>query len=211
MMNYRFLMFFFFFFIIVFCKKQEEKAELSIFGLNLTSNFYYFEGKINKDITPYCGEVVQSTSSTGNTGTTQSSAQTTQTQFDINSYYNFEFGDYMQLRYTYDKNRQKFTLTPSTTSTMTCNTIDFINCNSSGTATCETSDNIKCGGAKAFIFVGVVNPIHFQAISGTLDWSKGYSLTSDNKYVQKATLEFRMIDKSGNILQGKVFCVSDFN
>lgn len=211
MMRYKFFLFLFLFLFLFFCKKQEEKVKLSILGLSLTGNFYYFEGKINKNITPYCGEVEQSKTSTGSTGTTQSSTQTSQTQFDINSYYNFEFGDYMQLRYTYDKNRQKFTLAPSTTITTTCNTIDFINCNSAGTATCETADSIKCGGTKAFIFVGVINPIQFQAVSGTLDWSKGYSLTSDNKYVQRATLEFRMIDKAGNILQGKVVCISDFN
>ncbi len=189
--------------LINFCKKADEKATLSILGSNISGNYYYFEGEIDKDISPYCGEV--KTNSSSNSG---SSSTITQNQFDIDSFYRFRFGDYMQIRYTYDKSRTKFSLTPSTTTLSTCNTSDFINCNSSGTATCETADGLKCGGTKTFIFVGALNPLQFQAVSGTIDWSKGYALTSDNKYVQKANLEFTMVDNNGNILQGKVYCYS---
>lgn len=204
---------FFLLFSVLFnnCKKADDKAQLSVLGLNLNANFYYFEGIINKDITPFCGEIGQSGSSSSS-NTTETSGQNTQsqTQFDINSYYVFQYGDYMHLRYTYDKNRKKFTLNPLTSNISTCNTSDFINCNSNGTAICETVDHIKCGGSKTLIFVGVLNPIQFQAVSGTLEWSKGFALSSDNKYVQKAVLEFSMIDRIGNILEGKVTCNSNF-
>ncbi len=191
-------------FLLLFCKKQEEKLALNILGTGITGNFYYFEGTINKDITPYCGEVKSNTTSTSSSG----SAVSNQTQFDIDSFYRFQLGDYLQMRYTYDSNRKKYSLVPTTTAISTCNTIDFINCNSSGTATCETADGIKCGGTKTFIFVGVLNPIRFQAVSGTIEWTKGYALTLDNKYVQKANLEFSMVDANGNILQGNIFCYS---
>ncbi|MFN3605045.1 MAG: hypothetical protein ACK4UJ_10075 [Leptonema sp. (in: bacteria)] len=208
-MNYIIL---FVLFLIFNCKQEKDNAELSILGLSVNENYYYFEGRINKDITPYCGEIVQNSSGSTSSGSSgsQTSQTQTQTQFDVNSYYVFQYGDYMQLRYTYDKNRQKFTLVPSTTTITTCNTSDFINCSSSGTATCETADSIKCGGTKAFIFVGVIRPLQFQAVSGTLEWSKGFSLTSDSKYVQRANLEFSMVDRLGNILKGKILCNSSF-
>jgi hypothetical protein len=192
----------------LYCKKQDEKVTLSILGTGITGNYYYFEGEIDQDITPYCGDVKTSSSGSTSSSSGSSSGSSNQTQFDIESFYRFKFGDYMQLRYTYDINRRKFSLVPTTTTISTCNTVDFINCNASGSAICETADGIKCGGSKTFIFVGVVNPIQFQAVSGTIDWSKGYALTSDNKYVQKANLEFSMVDKNGNVLQGKVYCYS---
>jgi len=195
----------FVFLLIITCKKQDEKADLTLLGTGIPGNFYYFEGEINKDITPYCGDVKTSSSSSGSSGSSETTSTTT---YDIDSYYLFRFGDYMQLRYTFDTNRQKFTLVPTTTVLSTCNTIDFITCNAAGTRTCETADGIKCGGTKTFIFVGVVNPIAFQAVSGTIDYSKGFTLTSDSKYVQKANLEFNMIDKNGNILIGKIYCYS---
>lgn len=199
----------FVFLLIISCKKQVEKADLTLLGTGIPGNFYYFEGEINKDITPYCGDVkTSSSSSSSSSGSSGSSGSTSTTIYDIDSYYLFKFGDYMQLRYTYDSNRQKYTLVPTTTVLSTCNTVDFITCNTAGTRTCETADGIKCGGTKAFIFVGVVNPITFQAVSGTIDYSKGFTLTSDSKYVQKANLEFNMIDKNGNILQGKIYCYS---
>ncbi len=211
-MRVKYLLLFVIFWIVINqCKKAEDKAQLSIIGLNLSGNYYYFEGSINKEITPYCGQIEKASNSSSSSSQRTSGQNTeSQDQFDVNSYYVFQLGDYMQIRYTYDTNRKKFTLTPLTSNTSICNTSDFINCSSSGTATCETADNIKCGGAKTFIFVGVVNPLQFQAISGTIEWSKGYALTSDNKYVQKAILEFTMIDKNGNILQGKVSCNSNF-
>ncbi|GIX42327.1 MAG: hypothetical protein KatS3mg129_2060 [Leptospiraceae bacterium] len=42
--------------LFLYCKKQDEKATLSILGSGITGNYYYFEGEIDKDITPYCGE-----------------------------------------------------------------------------------------------------------------------------------------------------------
>ncbi len=206
-MSRKFLgIFIFFFLLFIACKKQGEKAELTLLGTGIPGNYYYFEGEINKDITPYCGEV--KTSSTSSSSGSSGSSGTSTTTYDIDSYYLFRFGDYMQLRYTYDSNRQKFTLVPTTTILSTCNTIDFITCNTAGTRTCETADGIKCGGTKTFIFVGVVDSITFQAVSGTIDYSKGFTLTSDSKYVQRSNLEFKMIDKDGNVLQGKIYCYS---
>ncbi|GIX42326.1 MAG: hypothetical protein KatS3mg129_2059 [Leptospiraceae bacterium] len=151
---------------------------------------------------------MENVGSSDSSSSSSDSSSSTQTQYDIDSFYRFKFGDYMQLRYTYDTNRKKYSLVPTTTTISTCNTSDFINCDSSGTGTCETADGVKCGGTKTFIFVGVINPLTFQAVSGTIDWSKGFALTSDNKYVQKANLEFSMVDKNGNVLQGKVYCYS---
>ncbi len=194
--------------IIFFCKAPREKAELTILGTGITGNFYYFEGEINQDVTPYCGEASPETSSSEDTSSSSSSSEDVK-RYNISSYYRFQFGEYIQLRYLYDQTRRNFSLTPSTTTTYTCNTIDFINCNSSGTATCETSDNIKCGGVYTFIFVGVINPIVFQAVNGKIDWTNGYSLSSDKKYTQKASLDFEMIDTAGNVLKGKVYCNSN--
>ncbi|MCS7204436.1 MAG: hypothetical protein NZ853_01935 [Leptospiraceae bacterium] len=203
----RFILFWLLILFVLTCKKPEDKAKLSIFGLNLVGNFgnyYYFEGEIDKEISPYCGEVKKKPTSES------SKKETSPTQYDIDSFLQFKWGDYVQLRFTYDPQRKKFSLTPTTTAVSICKTSDFINCNPNGTAQCETADGIKCGGTKTFIFVGVLNPFVFQAVSGTIDWSKGFILSSDDRYVQRANLEFFMVDKDRNVLEGRITCNSKF-
>jgi hypothetical protein len=78
----------FVFLLILSCKKQVEKADLTLLGTGIPGNFYYFEGEINKDITPYCGDVkTSSSSSSSSSGSSGSSGSTSTTTYDIDSYY----------------------------------------------------------------------------------------------------------------------------
>lgn len=121
----------------------------------------------------------------------------------------------MLLKYVYSSTKNEFTLSPLTTSTQTCRTTDFINCNTAADVggTCETSDGIKCGGTQAFIFAGTLpgypSSVFFQAKTGTINWQDGYALSADNSLVQYAALRFTMIASDGSIFTGKATCVSD--
>ncbi|MBI3395173.1 MAG: hypothetical protein HY042_05015, partial [Spirochaetia bacterium] len=156
----------------------------------------------------------ESTSTSGSSGSSGSGSTTTTTTYNIKSNYYFADnlayqGQQMVLRYVYSQTRHSYSLSIANTATTTCQTSDGISCDSVGTKTCVTSDSVTCGGANAFIF-SIRNPaMTFTGSVGTIDYSQGFSLTTDNSAVNNATLDINMSAADGTLFVGKVTCVSD--
>lgn len=182
--------------VLLSCTNAKDGGELTVLGSD--GGYTYFKGDLNMNLMSNCGTATPQTT----TGSSESS--TTKNLWDIESYFIFTYGEFIFTRFTYSKLKNSYTLTPSTTSTSTCNTIDGIYCNSSGTLTCETADNVRCGGTKSFIFSGGLPSTVFQAVTGTIDYQM--SLDENTNTVSSADLEFEMIDSKGRILRGEVHC-----
>lgn len=195
------------------CKQTADEAALSILGTN--GGYTYFKGTVNTDVTPSCGSASAVSTSTGTGTGSGSGTGTGSTSQNIESYLAFKvFGyssdAYIFTRYTHTNGKTTFTLTPSTTTVATCNTLDGITCTTTGgsTRTCETADSIKCGGTKTFIFSQASTSTFFQAKSGTIDWSDGFALDATQAYVLTSNLSFDLVDASGNFLKGSLTCTS---
>lgn len=183
--------------LLVSCTNAKDEGELTVLGRD--GGYTYFKGDLNMNLMSDCGKATAQTTTGSGSG-----SSTTKNVWDIESYFIFTYGEFIFTRFTYSKLKNSYSLTPSTTSTSTCNTIDGIYCNSSGTLTCETADNVRCGGTKSFIFSGGLPATVFQAVTGTIDYQM--SVDENNNTVRSADLEFEMIDSQGRILQGEVHC-----
>ncbi len=179
------------------CSAAADEGELTVLGPD--GGYTYFKGDLNMNLMSNCGEATAQ-------ATGDSSGSSSPELWDIESYFIFTYGEYIFTRFTYSKSKTSYTLSPSTTSTSTCSTIDGIHCNSSGTWTCETADNVNCGGTKSFIFAGGSPYTVFQAVTGTIDYQ--IDIDSDSGTVNSADLEFDMIDSQGRILEGEVHCTA---
>ena len=115
----------------------------------------------------------------------------------------------MQLKYQYFTSRQSFSLSPTNSTIQTCNTTDFVSCDTGGTFTCETEDQQKCGGTRTFIFIDSISGFRYQARTGTINWEEAFSLNEGNTAVSIATLRIEMVSSTGVAFQGRVRCVSD--
>lgn len=185
--------------LLLSCAKAQDEGELTVLGPD--GGFTYFKGDLNMNLMSDCGTATaQTTTGTGS----GSGSSTTKNIWDIESYYIFTYGEFIFTRFTYSKLKTSYNLTPSTTSTSTCNTIDGIYCNSSGTLTCETADSVRCGGTKSFIFTGGTPFTVFQAKTGSIDYQM--SVDESNNVVRSADLEFEMIDSQGRIMKGEIHC-----
>lgn len=183
--------------VLLSCTNAKDEGELTVLGPD--GGYTYFKGDLNMNLMSNCGTATAQTTTGGGSG-----SSTTKNLWDVESYFIFTYGEFIFTRFTYSKLKNSYSLTPSTTSTSTCNTIDGIYCNSSGTLTCETADNVRCGGTKSFIFSGGLPATVFQAVTGTIDYQM--SVDENNNTVRSADLEFEMIDSQGRILQGEVHC-----
>ncbi|MEQ8351372.1 MAG: hypothetical protein RH862_07805 [Leptospiraceae bacterium] len=191
------------------CTSDDEVAEGDLIGpLVGTDGYITFFAELDNDQTPYCGES-KAESSDSESGSSSSSEDAD--SFDIESFYTFKYGEQMILRYTYDRYRTKYSLTPISATSQTCSTTDGITCDGVGPLTCQTSDGLTCGLSKTFIFVSTWQGISFTASSGSISWRDGFSLSTDNSTVQYADLEMNMVDASGTIFRGTVRCRSDLN
>ncbi|PKL30597.1 MAG: hypothetical protein CVV45_16710 [Spirochaetae bacterium HGW-Spirochaetae-10] len=179
------------------CTNAKDEGELTVLGPD--GGYTYFKGDLNMNLMSNCGTATAQTTTGSGSG-----SSTTKNLWDIESYFIFTYGEFIFTRFTYSKLKNSYSLTPSTTSTSTCNTIDGIYCNASGTLTCETADSVRCGGTKSFIFSGGTPATVFQAVTGTVDYQM--NVDESNNVVRNADLEFEMIDKSGRILQGEIHC-----
>lgn len=219
-------------FFFLSCEENESKIEAdssSIIEAWLLSqyrtDYYTFDGVVNRDLTPSCGEATEIT--------TASSAKATTTRYRISLYYIFDEAHfdyslgryYLYMKFVYDPNETEFSLSPSTTNTSTCPTLDYISCNgTSGTnPECTTVDGLTCGGENAFSFVSVSNTqtaypgsdyfspdFSFQAQTGSIDYSGGFSLDTNSAYVTLSDLDFNMISADGTVFKGNVYC-DDYN
>lgn len=192
--------------ILTGCSQANDEADLQLFGP--TSELLPLMLEIDKDLTADCGEAGSSSSSSGTSESSTSSSSGSTSKYDIESYYQFQYGEFLLMRYTYDENRNKFTLSPTTSTIQTCQTSDGINCDNVGTQTCETADNIKCGGSKTVIYSVPYRNVNFQAISGTIDYSDGFSIDTTSGIVDRARLELNVVDRAGNVLSGSISCTS---
>lgn len=182
-------------FLLLSCPNSKDEGELTVLGPD--GGFTYFKGSQNAMAD--CGKATpRTTAGSGSTGSTSKDV------WDIESYFLYTYGEFIFTRFTYDKNRSSYSLTPSTTTTSTCKTSDGIKCDGLGAITCETADSVNCGGTKSFIFAGGTPHTVFQAITGTID----YQLYVDEKSntVQSADLEFEMVDRTGRVLKGEIHC-----
>lgn len=204
------------------CSNDDDEDNLAALLVSATGDVstYQFYGKVDPDLTSSCGST-STTSSSSKVSTTDDTTTTTTTStiYDITSYYIFTSGESaitfnypineatMYLKYKYNSTRDSFSLTPLTTSTSTCYTTDYINCNgSSGNPTCETADSLKCGGTYAFIFVSENPAVTFQAQSGSLDWSKTFRLDSGESSVARIDMTFSMVSADGTFFDGEIEC-----
>ncbi|KAB2933917.1 MAG: hypothetical protein F9K24_05475 [Leptonema illini] len=183
--------------VMLSCTNAKDEGELTVLGPD--GGYTYFKGDLNMNLMSNCGTATAQTTTGSGSG-----SSTTKNLWDIESYFIFTYGEFIFTRFTYSKLKNSYSLTPSTTSTSTCNTIDGIYCNASGTLTCETADSVRCGGTKSFIFSGGTPATVFQAVTGTVDYQM--NVDESNNVVRNADLEFEMIDKSGRILQGEIHC-----
>ncbi len=202
------------------CNNKEDGIDGTYFGL-LNVDYFTFSGTVDKDLTPSCG-----------TAAAVDSESETSTSYNIESYYVFKMGQTdlyfnyplgqatLFMKYVYDSSQKTTSIAPSSTSVTTCPTTDYINCNGTSGVNpeCETVDGVTCGGNSAFTFVSVNNvpdafmsmylapDIVFQASSGTIDWSSGFSLNTTSTRVQKADISFDMISSEGKLFEGSVYC-----
>jgi hypothetical protein len=184
--------------VLLSCTKTKDEGELTVLGPD--GGFTYFKGELNMNLMSDCGKATVQSSTTGSNST----GSTAKNVWDIESYFTFTYGEFIFTRFTYSKLKTSFSLSPSTTSTSICNTVDGIRCNTSGTLTCETADSVNCGGNKSFIFSGGIPPTIFQARSGTIDYQM--NVDDRNNIVRSADLQFDMIDARGRIMKGEIHC-----
>lgn len=183
--------------VMLSCTNAKDEGELTVLGPD--GGYTYFKGDLNMNLMSDCGKATAQTSASSGSG-----SSTEKKMWDIESYFIFTYGEFIFTRFTYNKSKTSFSLTPSTSSTNTCNTIDGIYCNSSGTLTCETADNQRCGGNQSFIFSGGTPFTVFQAKTGTIDYLMNVDDASG--IVRNADLEFEMIDSQGRIMKGEIHC-----
>lgn len=197
------------------CTSTDENGEALIVGPDVVAlgGAYQFFGTIDSDLTTDCGTATSGTASedTSTTTSTTSSSDSSDSVYAVDTYIQFENGETLLIKFEYEQSEETFRLQPTTTSTSTCPTTDFVNCN--GTVgvnpTCETVDNVTCGGANAFIFASRVPSVSFQASSGIVDWSNGLRLNSSQNGVAFASLEFEMVSTSGSVFTGNVTCLEN--
>ena len=207
----------------------------ALFALVSPFPLYTMSGELNLDYTQSCGTVTQDAAATGTTTTSGTAAagkgsDTTSPIYKISSYFMIDTGKstitfnypvataVILTRFKYDQNNTKFTLSPVNTTFTTCKTSDYITCDTGGAFICETVDSIKCGAAETFIYTSkseyqATNPaglpaysVAFQGYSGTVDWSRGFTLSADNTQVDFADLEFNMVAKDNSIFKGSLKC-----
>lgn len=199
------------------CTDDSENMDASLIGPLATEfgGLFRFTGPIDNTLTTSCGTVsagsTDTSSSDSSTSSSSSSSSEDQTEFSINSFYQFQNGESLFLKYTYSTTEESFRLTPTTSSVQTCFTTDFTNCNGSdGNPTCETIDGVSCGGSSTFIFTSVVPVLAFQARTGTIRWDEGFRLNSEQNSVVLADLEFDMVGTDGvSLFQGEVRCLNN--
>ena len=191
------------------CSSDDENLDATLVGPLASSvgNAYRFFAEVDNTLTTSCGTATAGSSDSSSSGDSSSSDSD---EFSINSFYQFRNGESLFLRYTYDRRDDSFRITPTTSSVQTCFTTDFVNCNGSdGNPTCETTDGVSCGGSSTFIFTSLVPTIAFQASSGTIKWSGGFRLNSEQNEVVLADLEFDMVGTdNASLFQGRVRCLS---
>lgn len=223
---------------LVSCEEEEEGMDAEyilssvLYSQLLGEPYYTFTGTLNEDATSSCGTATEITTTDETTTSGASTLETTNPTYRIKMYYVFKTGiDQFQssfpmgqavlyTKWEYKTSSNSFSLTPTTQTTSTCPTIDFIKCNGTSgvNPTCETVDNINCGGTNAFSFTSTndVNgavysstyapDITFQAESGTTDWSEAFALNSSKTEVTKAKIKFTMLSSDGSILEASVYC-----
>ena len=192
------------------CTSDSETAEGDLIGPLVGTNGYItFFGELDNDQTPYCGDATAESSDSDSSSSSSSSTETD--RFDIESFYSFKYGERMILRYTYDRYRTKYSLTPISATSQTCQTTDGITCDGVGPLTCQTSDGLTCGLSKTFIFVSTWQNINFTASSGSISWQDGFTLSGDSSTVQYADLKMNLVNDEGTIFRGTVRCRSDLN
>jgi len=193
----------------------ENKASFMILGTSANTaglgGAYSFAGEIEKNLSPSCGKTTRQADAntgtqTGQTQTQGTQQSTTDATYNVEGYYIFKSGETLFLRYQYKFIRTQYTLAPTSANLSRCNTIDFINCNNAGNASCETVDNIKCGGTHTVIFTSKNPVLNFQASGGTIDWSKGFSISPDNTYVVSSNLKLDLTSSDGTVFKGQVEC-----
>lgn len=189
------------------CNEDTDQGEIQLFGPAVTLIPYVHN--INKDLTADCGSATAASNTSSGEQAGSGSSSGTTTRYDIESYYQFEFGETLLLRYLYDENRVRFTLSPTTSTIQTCQTTDGINCDGVGTQTCETADNIQCGGATTVLYTNPAQNIQFQAVSGTINYRDGFSIDTTSGIVDFKRIEIEVIDRAGNVLKAKVNCQSN--
>lgn len=200
------------------CTDDSEGMDARLIGplADDFGGFFRFTGEIDNTLTTTCGTVsagstTDSTGTDSSTSSSSSSSSETQTEFSINSFYQFRNGESLFLKYTYSSDEESFRITPTTSSVQTCFTTDFVNCNGSdGNPTCETTDAVSCGGSSTFIFTSIVPVLAFQATTGTIRWDEGFRLNSEQNKVVLADLEFDMVGTDGtSLFQGEVRCLNN--
>ncbi|MCB1309102.1 MAG: hypothetical protein KDK30_13010 [Leptospiraceae bacterium] len=208
--------------LLLACSESDEYGEALLIGPAAESlgGVYQFNAPIDNGLTTECGSATvasgtssdsSSAESSSSSSSTSSDSSSTETQFDINSYIQFEDGQVLFMKYTYDSEEESFRMTPTTSNVSTCPTTDFINCNGTDgvNPTCDTVDNVTCGGSSTFIFTSTAPELSFQATSGSVSWEDGFSLNTDKNGVAMTELEFEMVDDTGSIFTGTLFCVTD--
>lgn len=191
-------------FVTLSCKQAKDEAELTVLGAD--GGYTYFKGDLNMNIMSDCGKATVATSQSGSGSNTSNDKNT----WDIESYFVFTYGEYIFTKFTYNKQKNRYSLNPTTTTGQTCDTNDGIKCFPNGAMTCETADSINCGGNKSFIFRGGMPPTVFQAVSGTIRYNP-FSVNEQTNTVTIAHLEFEMVDNLGRVMKGKIQCESTGN
>ncbi len=194
------------------CSNDEERADAYLLGpaASTLGGIYQFVAEVDNTLTTTCGSATAGSTddASGDSGDSSSSESDSDT-FAINSFYQFETGESLFMKYDYDRTAESFRLTPVTSTVQTCFTTDFINCNGTdGNPTCETTDGVSCGGSSTFIFTSIVPVLSFQAQSGIIKWERGFRLNGDQNEVAFADLEFEMVG-NGSVFSGRVTCISD--
>lgn len=202
---------------LLWCTSQEEELDASLVGPSdiVTGGAMIFKTGVDTQLTTSCATATaatdsSTTTSTESSSTTSSSSDSNKdiTKYAISSYIQFESGETMLLKFTHDEDQESFRMIPSTSTAQTCPTTDFISCN--GTTgvnpTCETTDNISCGGADSFIFTSSIPVATFEASSGTIDWTEGFTIDTTTGEVDLMDLEFDMLSTDGAVMSGTVRC-----
>lgn len=195
------------------CTNDEERADALLLGpaASGVGGLYQFIAEVDNTLTSTCGSASSGTSESGDSSESSDSSSSSNSNSDtyaINSFYQFETGETLFMKYDYDRRKESFRLTPVTSSVQTCFTTDFINCNGvDGNPTCETTDGVSCGGSNTFIFTSLVPVLSFQAQSGIIKWDRGFRLNGEQNEVAFADLEFEMVG-NGSVFSGRVTCIS---
>lgn len=198
--------------IVLHCTEEEQELEATLVGAAdiVTGGAQYFKAQIDTELTSNCGTAaaVSSTSTTTESVSSNDSSSTDVSKYSIVSYIQFQTGQTMLLKFTYDEEDDNFRLTPTTTNVQTCPTLDNISCNGTSgvNPTCETTDNVTCGGITAFIFTSTLPVISFVGSTGTIDYNNGFSLDTDTGKVDNFNLEFNLIATNGSVFSGNIYC-----